>query len=81
MIESEIIEKYHQLTEILIERELTIAAMESCTGGLIGALLSDKEGASAVVPGGFFTYSNETKILSGVPEDVIEKYGVYSKET
>ena len=55
--------------------------MESCTGGLIGVLLSDREGASAVVKGGYFTYTNEQKIACGVPADVIEQYGVYSKET
>ncbi len=55
--------------------------MESCTGGLIGTLLSDQAGASSVVPGGFFTYSNEAKERAGVPGDVIREHGVYSLQT
>ena len=45
------------------------------------SLITDTEGSSAVTKGGFVTYSNEAKILNGVPAETIEKYGVYSKET
>jgi nicotinamide mononucleotide (NMN) deamidase PncC len=31
--------------------------------------------------GAFVTYSNEAKIMQGVPEEIIDKYSVYSKET
>ena len=55
--------------------------MESCTSGLIASLLTDTEGASAIMKGAYITYSNEAKIKAGVPEEVINKYGVYSKET
>lgn len=55
--------------------------MESCTSGLIASLITDTEGASAVFKGGFVAYSNEAKIKCGVPAGVIEKYGVYSRET
>ena len=74
-------DKYHRITRALIGEEKTVAAMESCTGGLVGVLLSDIDGASAVVPGGTFSYSNEEKIRNGVPETVINRYGVYSAET
>lgn len=74
-------DKYHEITRALIGEEKTVAAMESCTGGLVGVLLSDIDGASAVVPGGSFTYSNKEKIRNGVPESIIDKYGVYSTET
>lgn len=77
----DIISQYHNLTRILIEKNLTISTMESCTGGLIGVLLSDREGASGVVKGGYFTYTNEQKIACGVPAEIIETYGVYSSET
>lgn len=76
-----ILEKYHSLTSLLIRKNLTITTMESCTGGLIGALISDMEGASAIVPGGFFTYQNDSKIDCGVDPDIIKVYGVYSLET
>ena len=78
---NEIRERFHRLTSFLIENKLTVATMESCTGGMIGVLLSDAEGASAVVRGGFFTYSNEAKISCGVSADTISTYGVYSVET
>ena len=55
--------------------------MESCTGGLIASLLTDIEGSSAVIKGAFVTYSNEAKIMEGVPQEVIDEFGVYSRET
>lgn len=64
----------------LITSHTTISTMESCTSGLIASMITDTEGASAIFPGGFVTYLNETKILVGVDADVIRKYGVYSKE-
>ncbi len=73
--------KYAQLTRSLIERKLTITTMESCTSGQILSLITDTEGSSAVVKGGFVTYCNEAKIRQGVPADVIDRYGVYSGET
>ncbi|MCI6537140.1 MAG: CinA family protein [Lachnospiraceae bacterium] len=64
----------------LIETHTTISTMESCTSGLIASMITDTEGASAIFPGGFVTYLNETKILIGVDANVIEQYGVYSGE-
>lgn len=80
-MEKEIREKYKKLTEKLIEKELTVTTMESCTSGLIASLITDSEGASAALKGAFVTYSNEAKIMQGVPAETIEKFGVYSKET
>ena len=62
----------------LIDTHTTISTMESCTSGLIASMITDTEGASAIFPGGYVTYLNETKILNGVDANVIEKYGVYS---
>ena len=64
----------------LIASHTTVSTMESCTSGLTASMITDTEGASAIFPGGFVTYLNETKILVGVDADVIRKYGVYSKE-
>ena len=64
----------------LIDTHTTISTMESCTSGLIASMITDTEGASAVFPGGYVTYLNETKIFIGVDENVIRQYGVYSKE-
>ena len=79
--ETTILKKYEQLTLMLIKRDLTLTTMESCTSGQIVSLITDTEGASSVVKGACVTYSNEAKIMQGVPEKIIETYGVYSAET
>lgn len=80
-VESEIRDHYRVLTEYLIEKNLSITTMESATSGQIASLITDTEGASAVMKGAFITYSNEAKILQGVPEEIIDRYSVYSIET
>ena len=74
-------EKYRALTLSLIERKTTITVMESCTGGQISSLLTDTEGSSEVFKGSCVTYSNDAKVLDGVPARTIETYGVYSPQT
>lgn len=74
-------EKYRVLTKTLIAKHLMITTMESATAGQIASLITDTEGSSAIMKGAFITYSNEAKVMQGVPGDVIETYGVYSKET
>lgn len=78
---SDVRAEYRRLTQLLIERKLTITTMESATGGQIASLITDTEGSSAVLKGAFVTYCNEAKIMQGVPADVLDKYTVYSKET
>lgn len=73
--------EYEKLTRYLIKNKLTITTMESCTAGQIISLITDTEGASAITKGGFVTYSNEAKMMQGVSAEVIDTYGVYSKET
>ncbi len=80
-LEKNVREKFRYITNTLIKEQLTITTMESCTSGLVASLLTDTEGASAVLKGAFITYSNEAKIKQNVPADVIERFGVYSKET
>lgn len=70
-----------ECTKLLIEKGLTITTMESCTSGLIASMITDTEGASAIMKGAFVTYSNEAKIANGVPKRTIDAYGVYSRET
>lgn len=72
---------YKTITELLIKHNLTISTMESCTAGFIATLLTNTEGASAIMKGAFVTYSNEAKIMQGVSEECINKNGVYSVET
>lgn len=80
-IESDIREQFEDLTNLLIKKKLTITTMESATSGQIASLITDTEGASAIFKGAFITYSNEAKIIQGIPKEIIDKYTVYSKET
>ena len=57
-----------------------IATAESCTGGLIAALLTEIAGSSDVVERGFVTYSKEAKAeLLGIPMAVITENGAVSE--
>lgn len=70
------------LARILVERKETLATAESCTGGLIGKLLTDQPGSSEYYLGGVVVYSNEIKQkLLGVPGDTLSRHGAVSAET
>ncbi len=59
----------------------TIAVAESCTGGLLGARLTERPGASGFVRGGLVVYSDEAKVaLAGVDPALIERVGAVSEE-
>jgi nicotinamide-nucleotide amidase len=67
--------------EKLRERGQTIAVAESCTGGLLGAALTDVPGSSAYFRGGIIAYDNQVKIDQlGVPSSVLESAGAVSAE-
>lgn len=57
-----------------------LATDESCTGGLISALLTEISGSSDVFTHGFVTYANEAKAELGVNADLISKHGAVSEE-
>ena len=62
-------------------RGLTLAVMESCTGGLLSATITSVPGAGQCFVGGVVSYATEAKKLMGVEPAVIEAYGVVSRET
>ena len=73
-------ERAGALIRAYAERGLKVATAESCTGGLVAALLTEIPGSSAVVERGFVTYSNEAKTdLVGVPADLIAAHGAVSE--
>ena len=60
----------------------TIGTAESCTGGLIGGVLTSVAGSSDVVAGGIISYSNEVKTARlGVPPEILSTVGAVSEET
>lgn len=65
----------------LLERQQTLAVMESLTGGRLASTITDVPGSSQYFTGGIVSYSTELKIQMGVPREVIERYGVISDET
>ena len=72
---------WNEIVNTLLKKGLTIATMESCTGGGIANVITNVSGASAVLSESYVTYSNEAKIKQGVRASIIEKYTVYSLET
>lgn len=70
------------LISLLRERGRTMCVAESCTGGMIGAAVTDFPGCSDVFKGSAVTYSNESKMdLLGVSWDTLIKHGAVSAET
>lgn len=72
----------HVLGRELQRRRLTVSAAESCTGGLVGSLITDVPGASAYFLGSAGTYCNEMKErILGVSHDTLEAYTAVSAQT
>ena len=69
------------VAEKLISNKKTIAVAESCTGGLLGKLLTDIPGSSDYFLQSWVTYSNKSKIKElGVDAELIEKEGAVSSK-
>jgi len=67
--------------ELLRAHKLTLVTAESCTGGLIGHLLTNIPGSSDYYLGGVVAYAYEAKVaLLGVDWAMLEKYGAVSEE-
>lgn len=65
--------------ELLSKERMTLSVAESCTGGLIGAVLTSIPGSSAWFQGGVIAYANAVKRdVLGVPEATLEKDGAVS---
>lgn len=69
-----------KLVQALRNRNLTITAAESCTGGRIAAAITAVPGSSRVFPGGIVSYCDRVKHqLLGVPEEMLEQYTAVSE--
>ncbi len=65
---------------LLTEKGLTLAVMESCTGGLLASTVTDVPGSSGYFKGGMVSYTNEAKIAYGVNAGLIADHGAVSPE-
>lgn len=79
LLPAQLIDKAREVIEANRAAGRRIAVAESCTGGLVGAALTEVPGSSDVFEASFVTYSNEAKIdLVGVSLDVLETFGAVS---
>lgn len=68
--------------QLLLERGLTLVVAESCTGGLLGHLITDVAGSSTYFLGGVISYSNEAKErFASVRHETLVAQGAVSAET
>lgn len=77
----ELLEKATAVLEAAREARITIALAESCTGGLVSALLTEIPGASDVFERAYVTYSNAAKQHElKVSASLLKRYGAVSEE-
>lgn len=68
-----------EVVKMLAEKHMTISTAESCTGGLLAALLTNISGASDVLNESIVTYSNSAKMkYLGVSKQTLDTYGAVS---
>ena len=71
-----------QIGKLLTRGGLTLAAAESCTGGLVSHRITNVPGSSDYFLGGIVAYSNQTKMaLLGVLRETLDSHGAVSEET
>lgn len=71
-----------RVTRRLIEANIRVATAESCTGGMIGELLTRMPGSSKAYRGGAIVYSNDEKVRQlGVSQQTLDEHGAVSEET
>ncbi len=70
-----------KLVDMLIKKNYTITAAESCTGGLFASYITSVAGSSECFKGSFVTYSNEMKMkMINVSSNMLQKHGAVSSE-
>ena len=71
-----------RLVDLLIKQKITISAMESITGGLFTARLTEYSGVSSILLGTLVTYTDQIKVnLGKVDESIIKRHGAISQQT
>jgi len=82
MFSSELKALSQDIGELLLAKNHVLTLAESCTGGLISALITNTAGSSAWFDSGLVTYSNQAKQdLLQVKEATLTQYGAVSEQT
>jgi nicotinamide-nucleotide amidase len=82
MHSAELIEQARALLQLCRSKQLRIATAESCTGGLVAAVLTEVPGSSDVFDRAFVTYSNAAKeSMLGADAQMLALHGAVSRET
>ncbi len=72
----------YTVVHMLIEKNLTISAAESCTGGMFAKMITDISGSSAILNESYITYANKAKTkLLGVKPETLKQFGAVSEQT
>jgi len=72
---------FRRVGKVLKRDNLTLAVMESCTGGLLSAAISSTPGCGEYYLGGITSYATEIKIWAGVRQETVTTHGVVSSQT
>lgn len=81
IIDNEVSALIKKLAESLAQKQYMLATAESCTGGELGAMITEVPGVSKVYAGGVVTYADDLKIrLLKVAPELIKKHGAVSSE-
>ncbi len=77
----DVLDTAERVLELAHHEDLKLATAESCTGGLLAALLTDVPGRGHVFERGFVVYSDDAKCdLLGIARDKVDQYGAVSAE-
>jgi len=71
-----------KLGRLLLEKNLSLSICESCTGGMLGSIITEIPGSSKYFKGGVIAYSNEIKNkIIGVKMETLKNFGAVSSQT
>lgn len=81
MTDETLVELARRLFDVCVERGLTVATAESCTGGLVAHSITEIAGSSTYYLGGFVTYADDVKRDQlGVGADLLAAHGAVSAQ-
>ena len=81
MTDDRLVALAERLYRTCLDRSLTVATAESCTGGLVAHAITEIAGSSACFRGGFVTYADDVKRDQlGVPQELLDAHGAVSAQ-